>query len=165
MRFAMLIAESGGGREIGLLARRAISLPPVSTSKVSSESVHSDFLDRVSMLAYNSVFEVPESQKILDPVNSVERVHFYLPYMGRGDDRQTQILVNLMYAATTAADTRSAVPYSDTTKQTPHTLEPLRVGFVSKFFGGEVQRVAKRRAKKYVFLVDQRAVLMLLFVT
>ena len=73
LRAFSLIDSNGGGMEIGLLARRAIALPPVPASGEASSLAHSEFLERVSTLGYNSVFEVSPHQKITDPVSSVER--------------------------------------------------------------------------------------------
>ena len=105
----------------------------------ASSLAHSEFLQRVSTLGFNSAFEVSPHHMITDPVSSVERVHFYLPYMGRDDDRQTQTLVNLMYAATCAPEVRAVAPHLPadplTSRQLRYDLKPLRVGFVSKFFG------------------------------
>ena len=86
-------------RSVGILIRKAIALPPVSTSSSPpSSTIIANLQDRVSEVALHSLISLSNRHdKIIDPVQSVERVQFYLPYFGADDDRDTQVMIDLMY--------------------------------------------------------------------
>ena len=137
-------------RSLGLMIRSAIALPPVMTSlevsRVSRAAFDLRVLDVASGLLDN--LRSDDEEKITDVVGAVERVHFYLVYLAAagGRDRQTQRLVNEMYQL--ACDDKELKTYAKhlvtpqaageivtTTPSSNTPQRPLRIGFISKFFG------------------------------
>jgi len=139
------------GVSAGLMIRQRIALPPIQLDLPTTTATRLNFENGVAELAYELISKLPNSNKIIDPVNAVERIHFYLVYHCIGNDRQTQLLVNQMYShaflvgagvgagvgvgAGAGAGAGAGQPLHLARKKEKH--EKIRIGFVSKFFGGE----------------------------
>ena len=131
--------SNSGRKDVGLLIRQAIALPPVPSAAASPSETVDSFLTKIADVALYSLSEVPESSKMLDPVSSIERVHFYLPYLGQPNDRISQTLINQMYRAACRKDLIALHPRISSSRlpwplPSPPTRK-LRIGFISKFFG------------------------------
>ena len=121
--------------DFGTHIRKAILLPPIMTSPAQITQTHETLLQDVRTVAALALTRPPHTP-VTDPVSAIERVHFYLPYLGRDDDRQTQEMIRYMYQLALSPDLSQTAPHLlQPPPPSPPQPAPLRMGFVSKFFG------------------------------
>ncbi|GMH86066.1 hypothetical protein TrST_g2000 [Triparma strigata] len=136
--------EETGRVDVGLKIRKAISLPPVMGDKDEVIKNYNKFQEQVANLALETI-NLDTSLKVIDPVQTIERIHFYLVYMGSKFDRVSQRLVNELYSncivSFDRADLVAPKDHSNSNSNSNNRLlskpddRKVKIGFVSKFFG------------------------------
>ncbi|GMH90681.1 hypothetical protein TL16_g11839 [Triparma laevis f. inornata] len=134
--------EQTGVVDVGLKIRKAISLPPVMGNNDEVLQNYNEFLEKVANLALETI-NLDPAIKIIDPVQTIERIHFYLVYMGSKFDRVSQRLANELYTnslvnfdrADLVNDNKSDPNISNSPNNLNNPNKKIKIGFVSKFFG------------------------------
>ena len=147
--------EQTGVVDVGLKIRKAISLPPVMGNNDEVLQNYNEFLEKVANLALETI-NLDPAIKIIDPVQTIERIHFYLVYMGSKFDRVSQRLVNELYTnslvnfdrADLVNDNKSDPNISNSPNNLNTPNKKIKIGFVSKFFGGKKLRGTLRPCLK-----------------